>query len=498
MTIKNLTTRACLLPIAVLISGCTPAQVSETDQKLIASPVENRNSHAESLQVREGASEKTHPASKKKAPQPIDLANALAMGGANNLEIELARKRVIKAHIDYADARANWLPSLRFGVGYNKHNGQIQSTPGPLIDANRNSLFVGGGAGLGDASLAGGSGGPSRLVMNMSLADAFFKPIIARRGVESNSAAERVTMNDSLLQISLSYFDLVEAYSLLANARVGRLSSQKMLTTSTAFERQGLESPAEIQRAKTDLAVWKQKVMDAERKTGVASAELTRLLRLDPTTRLYPADERMVPVMVVKSNLSLDELIKQGLANRPELTEQDARIAASQHQLSREKYDLLLPHVQAGMSTGNFGGGVSSQYNNSSSRNDLDLLAVWELKNLGQSQKNAKKRRTIELEQAKIKSKWLADKIASEIVIAHNDIESYRDQVEVARKSVKSASESYQSNVLRIQQDKGQPLELLQAIHAQSEALDLYTKAIANYNRAQFKMLHALGSQPCL
>ena len=75
---------------------------------------------------------------------PIDLANALALGGASSLQIQLAREKTIESEANLLKARAMWLPSLRFGLAYTRHDGQIQATEGPVIHSGRNSLFFGG------------------------------------------------------------------------------------------------------------------------------------------------------------------------------------------------------------------------------------------------------------------------------------------------------------------------------------------------------------------
>ena len=59
--------------------------------------------------------------------------------------------------------------------------------------------------------------------------------------------------------------------------------------------------------------------------------------------------------------------------------------------------------------------------------------------------------------------------------------------------SIRTANDSYRLNLQRISAAEGLPIELLQAIRARSDALDAYNKAVSNYNRAQFRLLHALG-----
>ena len=171
---------------------------------------------------------------------PIDLGNALGLGGADNLQVRLARTRLFQAQARHLAAKTLWLPSLRVGIGYNKHDGRLQETAGNVIEVERNSLFYGGGFGLGGVPLAGGAGGPPRLMVNLSLADAYFKPLAACQEVAGRGAAERVATNDSLAQIAVSYHSLLEAYGRVANAVAAREMTQEMVTLVEILSEKGL------------------------------------------------------------------------------------------------------------------------------------------------------------------------------------------------------------------------------------------------------------------
>ena len=100
-------------------------------------------------------------AASQEAISEIDLWQALQLGGTNGLMVRLAQQRVEESHSRLLAAQANWLPSIRFGVGYNRHDGQLQAAHGEVVAASRNSLFAGGGLGLGQVPLAGGAGWPT-------------------------------------------------------------------------------------------------------------------------------------------------------------------------------------------------------------------------------------------------------------------------------------------------------------------------------------------------
>src|SRR5438270_12559615 len=79
--------------------------------------------------------------------RPIDLPTALRLAHVDNPEIRLARERVIEALAYRQLAAAQFLPTLNFGGNYDLHRGPLQQSNGELLKVNRDSLYLGLGAG---------------------------------------------------------------------------------------------------------------------------------------------------------------------------------------------------------------------------------------------------------------------------------------------------------------------------------------------------------------
>ena len=90
--------------------------------------------------------------------EPIDLANALKLTGARELDIAIARQRILEAAADLTRARALWLPSLFYGPTWYRSDGQIQTVTGQVQTIDRSGAVRrrDGGAGQYD------SRGPAR------------------------------------------------------------------------------------------------------------------------------------------------------------------------------------------------------------------------------------------------------------------------------------------------------------------------------------------------
>jgi outer membrane protein TolC len=423
----------------------------------------------------------------------IDLSTALGLAGANNLQVQLARERAVQAQIKWHQAKAAMLPSLWFGVGWNRHDGRLQATDGDIVERDRNSLFGGGGAGLEGASVAGGSGGPSRLVVNFSLADAHFEPLVAMQHVDAAAAAEAKDLNNSMLEIATAYFDLIEARAETANARSGREAAEQMVDQTTEFFKARSIAESEVFRAKAEYAVWRRRVDEGQRKLIRAGAELARLLRLSQGAQLMPAEEQVAPLEIVDESLSVQDLIAQALGGRPELAEHQALVQARVQQMRQEHWRPWLPYVQIGASGGAFGGGPRSTFGDTGGRTDVDILAVWELTNLGFGNALAHRERRSQLAQEEIMVEQLQDNIVAEVISAAADVASYKRQTTAAREGLEAATRSYEANLNRIAEGIGLPIELIQAIRARTDAQNAYSQSVSDYNRAQYRLFHAMG-----
>ena len=177
--------------------------------------------------------------------EPIDLANALRLTGATDLDIATARQQILAATADLTPARALWLPSLFYGPTWYRSDGQIQTVTGQVQTIDRSALFLGGTAALAN-TIQGpppGTGIPSVNGMTAALriSDAIFEPMAARRVLTANQAGLRTATNDALLQVAEAYFDLQGATGRLAIAREATANAEALsaITASYAKPRTG-------------------------------------------------------------------------------------------------------------------------------------------------------------------------------------------------------------------------------------------------------------------
>lgn len=428
---------------------------------------------------------------------PLNLGTALQLAGANNLQIALAAEQVDEALSRLSGAEVLWVPSLNAGVGYNNHAGRIQGTEGEIVEASRDSLFVGGGALLSGAPLTGASGGPARFFVDISPVDIFFEPLAARQAAASTEANAAATFNDTLLEVTLVYFELVQAQFDVAIAEESVRFAGELAKLTEDFVRAGAGLEADAQRAQAELAQRRRNVLSAQERVYVASAELARLLRLPQDTVLFATDEQPLPLhLFVTEECSLDQLIAQGLGSRPEVMQFGALVDETYSRVRQEHWRPFVPNLHVGMSGGGFGGGPGGDFGNFGSRTDFDALAVWELRNLGLGNRALVRERESQHRQAHLIYEQAQDRIAAEVTQAYHRVQLRRRQIDQSRAEVVAAAKALPLNFTAIRGRELRPIEVQQAINALAAARSRYLDAVVRYNQAQFALLRAIGLPP--
>ena len=90
---------------------------------------------------------------------------------------------------NFAARQSLWLPAIRAGVSFNRHEGPLQTSEGTIEDVRRNALE----SGLGLGAVAAGSPAVPGITANFRVADAVYQPRIGRYLVAANQQAAAAT-----------------------------------------------------------------------------------------------------------------------------------------------------------------------------------------------------------------------------------------------------------------------------------------------------------------
>ncbi|MEM9588744.1 MAG: hypothetical protein AAGA03_15790 [Planctomycetota bacterium] len=173
----------------------------------------------------------------------LNLPSVLAMVGGQHPAVGFARWRVQEAYAELARAEALWLPSIRTGFSFHRHDGNYQASNGDIVDVNRNSFQYGlgvGGTGAGTTPSPG-------VVAQFHFADAIFLPRVTRKTAWARSHAAGATLNRQMRDAAHAYLDLLDAHQLtrLLMESKTRLADLAKITLDYAEAGEGLQADAD-------------------------------------------------------------------------------------------------------------------------------------------------------------------------------------------------------------------------------------------------------------
>ena len=261
------------------------------------------------------------------------------------------------------------------------------------------------------------------------------------------------------------------------------------------------------------LATFEDDASTAKEQWGLASAGLTRVLRLDPVAIVVPLEPPNLRVTLISPHIAVDALIPIGLTGRPELASQQALVQAALARITQERIRPLVPSVilegspgSAGpggyLMTGIFSSTLNGASNPSLGRADVSVGLVWELQNLGFGNRALVRERSSEQEQLLVELFHIQDTVAAEIAAAHVQVLSSNARVASAERGLREASLAYEGSL----QEMGKveksgdvtvmvrrAFEVIDALRSLSRAYDNYFTSINDNNRAQFRLYRSLG-----
>jgi outer membrane protein TolC len=429
-------------------------------------------------------------------PLPINLPTALRLANVRPIDVAVASQQIQRAAAQLEQARVSWLPTIYLGTDYFRHEGQIQDTAGNVTGNSHGAFLLG--------------AGPYAV---FALSDAIFGPLAARQVLRARESTLQAARNDSLLGVAEAYFNVQQARGDLAGAEDVARRSEDLVRRAQDLLPGGVIPELEVVRARTQADRSRQAVQSASERWRVASADLVRVLRLDPSAVVQPLEPPHLRVTLVSTDQPVDDLIRVGLTNRPELATQQALVQATLEQLRQEKLRPLIPSILLrGASTpvtgtlagGLYGGGPNSDLSHFGARMDLDLQVLWKLDNLGFGNQALVRQRRADNQLAVLELFRTQDRVAAEVAQAYAQAQSAAARLgdAEAEAELRDAVLSADKNLEGLRQTGTgaalatlvRPQEVVAAVQALAQAYADYDAAVADYDRAQFRLYHALGN----
>jgi hypothetical protein len=418
-------------------------------------------------------------------PLPINLATALRLADARPLLVAAAQAQTWVAEGQFQRAAVLWLPQLNLGGDYERHDGygpdfnRGLNTPERPLNQNINFMYT--GVGLTYAP-------------GIQSTDIIFEPLATRQVLRAQRWNIQTGKNDALLQTARAYFDVHQARGTYAGA-LDTVSRGRKLVAQVEELAKDLVPAAELDRARRTLA-------DLEQQASVA--------RVDPRAVVDPLESDQLQITLIDPAQPLDELIPVGLTNRPELSSQQAIVRSLVERIRQEKLRPLMPtflltgfqtpgeYIEAGAT----GIGSGNKLNLWDFRDDFSPQLLWQAEGMGLGNMARVKIQRGQQSLAIVELYRIQDSIASDVTRAQARLQSAALRAVQTERELREAIVTFEKNYEGLRQTTRlggvlvqayRPQEVVEALLQLKSAYDNYYRTVADYNRAQFELFHALG-----
>lgn len=414
------------------------------------------------------------PAQNTNAPRQLDLPTALRLAGARNLDVQIAREKLVEAKANHGSAVAQFFPWIAPGIGYKRHDGNIQDVAGNIIDVHKQSYAPG-----------------ATVSAQVDLGDAYYRELAAGQQARAAGHALAAQQQESAATAALGYFDLLAAQAAVNIAADAvtiatnyEAQVERAVGAGLAFKGDHLRATG--QRERNQLA-WERAL--AERRT--ASTKLAQMLRLDPARQLEPRASDLVPATLLQTNLP--SLIASALHARPELKQSAAGTAAARELQKGATYGPLVPTIGVQAFFGGLGGGRHNDWGNLDRQEDYSVGLSWRLGPGGLLDFDRQRAARARLNIAQLSGEKLRDEITRQVVDASIRADSLAQQLATSRRALAAAEAGHRLAQQRKEFGVGIVLETIQAAQDLTRARLDYARSLADFNKAQYELLRATG-----
>jgi outer membrane protein TolC len=409
-------------------------------------------------------------------PTKIDLATALRLAGARNLDLEIARERVRESRSQLDQERARLFPWIAPGVGYRRHDGNLQDIVGDVFDASKQS---------GTAALT--------LQAQLDLGDSVYRVLAAKQAVAASQAGSDAGRRETWLSVAVAYTELGRAAAAVTAAEEARRITRGTLDQVRAAVAAGLANTGDVRRVEVQSgrneALW----LEANEAERVASARLAGLLRLPPEDPLYPDSREFVPTVLVPTNRALDSLVVSALRLRPEMRRSEAVLGLAQARRDGATRGVWFPTLGAQASFGGLVGGRNGDWGRGDDFQDYGLGLSWRIGPGGIGDGSRIRSEDARLRIARLERDRLRDEVVRGLVELRSRTEIAARLVEVSGQTVLAARSLVEMTRDRREFGVGVVMEAIEAERELARAQAEQIRSVAGHNRAQWELWHASG-----
>jgi len=407
---------------------------------------------------------------------PIDLAAALRLAGAQDLDVALAREKLAEAQANFVSAQWRFFPWIEPGVAYYRHDNLFQNGAGLLLDAHKQSFYL----------------GPS-LTLKLDLGDAIYGRLAARQLVHAAMSGLDGERQTAILAAAREYFDLARAQIAVGVVRDAvRIAENYALQVRQAAER-GLAFKGDALHVQVQADRNRLELRRAVEETELAAARLAETLHVDPAMELMASEGELVPINLVASSVTRGALISQALAKRPELAQNQFKAKAARAAQDGATYGPLYPILGVQVFAGALGGSSNGVSGQTGQTEEYGLTLGWRIGPGGLFDRGRIGAAEARLRAANLSTEKVADEIVREVVESYVKLQSLVEELALARGALATATEALHLTQARGNFAVGVVLENIQAQQELTRTRLEYLDLVAEFDKAGYALQRAIG-----
>jgi outer membrane protein TolC len=403
----------------------------------------------------------------------VDLPTVARVAMARNIDIKQAQASIEASRGVYESSVGAIFPSLTPNVTALGIQGAVLNPATSLLSVATFTHFI-------PAAAIQWIINPGQVAYNL---------IASKRRLEASEQQDRAVVLETARVAAVQYYDLMLDQTKVSVASRAIKEAEELLRIERLRLKTGTALPADELRAEADLALKQQNLLAALNDFYDASAALTVTLHLDPAVMLVPRAGTMRQAMLVREDLSIDDMLVTAVRYRPDLQAVRTLVAAAEADKGATIWGGLGPQTQA---TGVLapkppaGRLVDTEY-----RQPIYTATGgfnWSLATFGRIKTAA-----ANVDAAALSADRKLDEVQAAVVTAHQASLTEAKLIPKAKQEVASAEEALRLTRESLKAGTGLLIDVLQAQESADQARLRYATAVVRYNQSQVNLLGALG-----
>ncbi|MCE5286572.1 MAG: TolC family protein [Pelosinus sp.] len=397
------------------------------------------------------------------APVELTLDDAVALALKNNLNITIAgvTRESTAWKINQAQTGKKW------SVDYTLSGSRTKSTgANGAVDAFGHKI---------SATLPLYTGG----TVEAGIKQAEINLKVADWDVEKNKQQVK-------LDATTGYFDILQARNVL---KVDQESVDQLAAHLKNVEAQynvGTVAKSDVLQSEVKLANAKQLLIAQQNTYDIAISSLNNVLCLPLDTELEIKEELSYTKY---DDISLEDCIKRGLANRPEVMEADLNVEYYKQGVISVKGNKK-PKVSLNGTVNLADDKLPGTDNNGWS---VGVTAQWSVFDSGRIDSQVKQS-DADFGKAQYTAKQTRDSVALAVRQAYLNMKAAEKQIDTTKVAVEQAEEDFKIAKVRYSSGVGTNLDVMDAELSLTQAKTNYIQALYNYNTSKAKLDKAMGA----